>query len=695
MSVVSLFVTPVLAFAVLLSSAAFTVAVHASEVLPLKRVLLSTGGVGYFEHEAVVQDNATLELEVQFDQVDDVLKSIVVYDDTGRVGTISLAGQEARQQIFRNLPFSAEDLSSVASLLNALQGAEVATTGARALKGRLLQVVPETVILGESDRTTTHHRVSVITPDGIQQFVLEEMDAIRFLDENLRAQITSLLQDLEQHRVRNQRTLRIHSVGTGRRTVRVGYIVAVPLWKATYRLTLEGGNGNDQALLQGWAVLENMSGRDWTNVELTLVSGNPVAFRQALYTAYYVDRPSVPVEVLDRILPPPDQGTVREGRSAPRRKAPPSQAEREEAFALGQGKLLRRGGMVAADEGLAVEAPTPSTAVPAALAQAQEAAAQVLFRLPKPISVRTGHTLAAPIANRQVPVTPLSLYQAETHRSHPLASVRIVNDSESGLAPGVITLYERTSNTGRVLYLGDARLTPLPAGESRLVSFALDYKTLISREQTTSDTLSTATIAQGVLRLTKLERKRTQYHIKTPPTAARRIVVEHPRDSDWELVTPPASEVEWTQHRYRILVAVPKDSEQTREVVTQRPVTEQVHIDALPRERLLAYAQSSELDERIRKAFADLAALQREVSYHRQRVEQLQERRSELFQDQGRIRDNLRHIPKESDLYRRYIEKLDAQETTLENLSEQLTAANTQLTDAKRAVADYIAELNL
>ena len=45
--------------------------------LALKRVVLSTGGVGYFEYEARVEGNATLALDVPLDQVDDVLKSLV------------------------------------------------------------------------------------------------------------------------------------------------------------------------------------------------------------------------------------------------------------------------------------------------------------------------------------------------------------------------------------------------------------------------------------------------------------------------------------------------------------------------------------------------------------------------------------------------------------------------------------------
>ena len=44
-------------------------------------------------------------------------------------------------------------------------------------------------------------------------------------------------------------------------------------------------------MLQGWATLENFSGQDWSGVDLTLVSGRPVAYRQALYRAYMIDRP--------------------------------------------------------------------------------------------------------------------------------------------------------------------------------------------------------------------------------------------------------------------------------------------------------------------------------------------------------------------------------------------------------------------
>ena len=50
----------------------------ANAELALKRVVLSSGGVGYFEYAADVDGSGTLGLDVPLEQVDDVLKSLVV-----------------------------------------------------------------------------------------------------------------------------------------------------------------------------------------------------------------------------------------------------------------------------------------------------------------------------------------------------------------------------------------------------------------------------------------------------------------------------------------------------------------------------------------------------------------------------------------------------------------------------------------
>src|SRR5690242_18602926 len=101
----------------------------ASATLALKRVVLSSGGVGYFEYEAPVEGDATVTLDIPLDQVDDVLKSLVIYDAGGTVGEVTLPGREPLTQSFADLPFDPAALNSATDLLNALQGSEIRILG--------------------------------------------------------------------------------------------------------------------------------------------------------------------------------------------------------------------------------------------------------------------------------------------------------------------------------------------------------------------------------------------------------------------------------------------------------------------------------------------------------------------------------------------------------------------------------------
>ena len=59
--------------------------------LALKRVTLSSGGVGYFEYETTIDGDTEILLPVRLDQVDDVLKSLVIRDTKGIAATLRLA----------------------------------------------------------------------------------------------------------------------------------------------------------------------------------------------------------------------------------------------------------------------------------------------------------------------------------------------------------------------------------------------------------------------------------------------------------------------------------------------------------------------------------------------------------------------------------------------------------------------------
>jgi len=647
--------------------------------LTLKRVMLSSGGVAYVEYAAEVDGNAELPLDVPLDQVDDVLKSIVVFDSKGGVGSASLPGRQPLEQSFHDLPFDQQALNSPAALLNALQGAEIKVDGNRPLAGKLLRVVPETVQAG-NQQLVTRNRVSVLTPTGLQQFVLEEADNISFADPTLQAKVDKALTEIAANRAKDRRRLVLSAQGSGKREVRVAYVVGAPLWKASFRMVLPEDPTATKAHLQGWAVLENMSGQDWQNVELTLLAGNPVSFRQAIYDAYYINRPEVPVDVVGHILPQRDT------------------AQTETIQVAGALRATQNHAAVKLDYPppapvMAPPPPPPQIAASVNTAEASESATQVAFRIPVPVTVASGHSAMIPIIDRDIPVERLALYQQATLATHPLASLRLKNDSPNGLPPGVVTLYEQGASA--TSYIGDAQLASLPAGESRLISYAADEKTQISTTSAYVNTIAKASISEGLLHLTHLSRQSVTYHVKAPSNEPRHILIEHAKPSGWRLVEPAGKPAEETPQAYRFPIDVAAGKSADLTVAFEQPTEESLRILDFNDQRIGAEAVSQELDPKIRAAFAELARLRQAAGTKKSAEDQLDQQIRALDTDQGRVRQNLNSADRDSDLHKRYMAKLAEQETAMEGLQASRAKADTERLAAEKAVTDYLAKLDI
>ncbi len=115
----------------LAAAAALVASPDAHADLTLRRVMLSTGGVAYVEYAAEVDGAANLALDVPLAQVDDVLKSLVVFDAAGAVGGFDLPGRDDSQAAFADVAFGPEVLASPLAYLNALRGVTLEVGGSR------------------------------------------------------------------------------------------------------------------------------------------------------------------------------------------------------------------------------------------------------------------------------------------------------------------------------------------------------------------------------------------------------------------------------------------------------------------------------------------------------------------------------------------------------------------------------------
>jgi hypothetical protein len=272
-------------------------------VLNVSRVILYKTGIGYFEHLATVTGNQSLAVQFTGDQLDDVLKSLTAVDlGDGRITGISYDSPTPTERRLQALRVPLAQNASTRQVLDALRGSRVEVRRAGAVvTGRLLTV--ERRVRQSEQRVVEQDEVTVVTDGGeIVTVDLDSATRVRVVDADLRQDVGRYLDIASSHGDRSPRRVVLSTVGNGQRQVLVSYVGEAAVWKTTYRLVFPSAGGGPP-LLQGWAVVDNLSAADWDGVELSLVAGAPQAYRQALSTPLFAVRPLVPIAASANLVP--------------------------------------------------------------------------------------------------------------------------------------------------------------------------------------------------------------------------------------------------------------------------------------------------------------------------------------------------------------------------------------------------------
>ena len=92
-------------------------------------------------------------------------------------------------------------------------------------------------------------------------------------------------------------------VGTGVADVVMTYVTDAAAWKPSYRLVLGDGDG-DAAMLESWAVVDNVSGEDWNDIAVGVGSSAAMSFRYDLWSVRTIDRASLAEDAVFAVAPP-------------------------------------------------------------------------------------------------------------------------------------------------------------------------------------------------------------------------------------------------------------------------------------------------------------------------------------------------------------------------------------------------------
>jgi hypothetical protein len=661
--------------------------------LPLKRVVLFSSGVGFFEHSGKVQDNATVEMKFKLTDINDLLKSMVVEDlDGGQISTVTYGSKDPVTKTLKSFSVDLTANPTLGQLLRQVRGERVVLEAPNELSGIIVGVETQKRRLGEHE-TIDFDVLNLLTDQGLRAVALDSVNRIKLANEQLDAELRKALAVLASAHATDKKSVDLSFLGKGERRVRVGYIQQTPVWKTTYRLVLS----DKKPLLQGWAIVENTSEEDWSGVNLTLISGRPISFTMDLYQPLYVPRPEVQLELYASLRPQVyGQDLARKDAEFAAKKSVPKFFVRTIPAAPKQppprsGGAGMGGGM-AMSEALAEEKDEP---VDAMWGQGVQSAAQAgnignLFQyaIAMPVSLPRQQSAMLPIVNAEVKGEKVSIYNPAVQAKHPLYGLRFTNLTDLYLMQGPITVFDGGA------YAGDAKIEDLPPGSQRLISYGIDLDTEVApQSKSQPEELLSVRLLKGTLIATHKYTRATEYTVKNSAKKAKTVLVEYPLEPEWKLVSPKEP-AEKTRDLYRFAVEA-KPGEPAKLAVSEEMTDRQeAALTNLDDDAIVIYLRAKVVSDKVKAALGEVVKRKHELQQVAANKQRLAQRIGEIGEDQARIRQNMAQLDRNSDVYKNYVKKFSDQETEIEKLRGQIAGLTDRESGLRKGLDEYLMGLD-
>ncbi|MEX2217563.1 MAG: hypothetical protein WD749_02290 [Phycisphaerales bacterium] len=694
---------------------------EAAEVrMPIRGITLYRSGVGYFERRAMVQDAEKVQLRFATDQINDILKSMVILDlDGGRIDGVSYGSKDPLQRRLSSFGIDLSDQPPLGTILARLRGAEARFTvsDGTVIQGAILggEVRPEAS--GNAQNPIQTPYVNVVTESGIRSVNLTKITAVDLLDKGLNAELQKALAALAEHHADRTKMVEVGFSGRGARQAIIAYVHEMPVWKTSYRLILpeppesgnqrpdakRGGGEGGQPTIQGWAIVENTTDEDWEDVKLSLVAGRPVSFEMDLYEPLHVERPDVPVPMVAGAKPKIYQegsslAARRElqdrAKNVPAPASPARTAGDAERFRsvprieLGQAIDGVRGGAAPFEE---KEISGDDLARYAAQSQAQAGDVGEVFQyqLSAPVSISRQRSAMLPILSSAIDGRRVSIYNRGDNAEHPMRGVELKNTTGLQLMPGPISVFDGPA------YAGDAQIGHVTLGDKRLLAYAVDLDVHALTKHDSTSTVRKVRIAGGLIERTLKQESRVSYAFSNKDAKRpRTVLVEHPKVQNWDLVEPKKAADE-TDSLYRFEVALAPSEAGKVDVVQEHTALHSLAVVGFDLPTLLGYVKQGKASQKVLEAVQKAADMQAAINQTERRIGLLDQERQTIDQDQSRIRQNMANIARDTELYRRYMTKLNEQETRLEAIREERAREEGTLQQQRQELEAYVRGLNV
>ncbi|MGA2272030.1 MAG: DUF4139 domain-containing protein [Bryobacteraceae bacterium] len=655
--------------------------------LPVTQVVLYKHGVGFFERAGTLGPGDSARLDFDAGEMNDVLKSLTIEErGGGKISGLRYDSMDPLSHTLAQFPFQIGGAQPLSGMLDQLKGARIELKfGNDTVSGAIVNARE----IPAAENQPAREQLTLLLDSGeLRNLDLGAAAGIRFADSQLQQQFRDYLAALAAARSKERRSVYIDSTGAKERQITASYMVPAPVWKSSYRLILPDAG---KPVLEGWAIVDNTTGEDWTKVRLSLVSGRPISFTSQLYAPRYVSRPSAELPEDTAARPVLHEGGYSGEVIGINANGDASAAPQFSAGSLGavssakaQPSFVVKSGNFA---GMPPAFASPSSIVAGASADAVGELFE--YRMAQPVTIRKNESAMLPFLQEALDARKLLIW-SDRSSEHPTNAAELTNSTGKVLDGGPITVYD-----GGV-YGGEALMETLKAGDKRLISYAVDLGTRIT---TAFDSKQAVTreihLYQGVLTAKSATEEIVTYTVRNVDQKAKTLIIEHPLRAGYTLLNQKP--MEKTADNYRFEVPLAAGATKTFAVSEEHIDSKFFLLTNATPDFLLSYVRNRDLNEEGRKQLGRIANQKQQIAENNAAIDDAERQLKDLNTDEDRLRRNIESLNRVSGQQQQvqdYARQLGALEQKLTGLRDRQAELQKKKTALQHDLDEMIASLS-
>lgn len=546
------------------------------------------------------------QLTVAAGQIDAVLKSIRLRSETVTSAYLSIDSSNEQSSFRDSDVVPTGTLTSVDSFLDAMIGERIKTgEHHNALSGVL------TGFSRDGCGEDTCLSLTLLVEGSFVQTILPSNFTIVPEREELRR----LLSDYQRSTSKDDQ-IEITVLADADGTVEVEFAEKAPNWKATWRADTKDG----RVLLTGWAIVENSTDYDWSDITLTLQTGDLNIIDPHLFSD----------DIRAEIRPLPMRA--------------PAMVEFSSEAAMGSIAPL--------------DAPEPDMGSSDTFAT---------YTLSEQVSVRAGDLAMVPFLKRDVENGRLLTYKYGQPSKHPVVAIKLSNPLPIRLPAGVMRIYDAG------IHAGDAQLPEIQPEQTITVPYGGDPSVEVVTSDRTTQSVNTVLAINGILQVTSIEAIKTVYEFSGAADVEKTVALYHPYRSNLTVITEGGER----DGQYTVWdVEIPPKAITNFSVEEERTISEEFSLVNLDRETLLFWSNRAEGETQ--QLLFRIWEVKEGLSAEDQRINLAQNKIKSLVDEQSRLLKQIEVLGSDGADAERRISRISAIEEAIKEQNDTISSAETK-----------------